>query len=150
MSAKECFKSACRAAKERYILTDRMGKTIHARGSQQRGKMVEIFHALCPSHFGFVHSTATKQIDAKAESEGSSGAGLLSLQGFGENKIIAAAHQAMAFQGRASETFITDVPEAALSSNIDSAQADSLRAELAGRTGDTESEPEDEGMTVDA
>ncbi|KAF7373874.1 hypothetical protein MSAN_00599600 [Mycena sanguinolenta] len=64
MSAKECFKSACRAAKERYVLTDRMGEIIRARGSQKYGKMVEIFHAICPSHFGFVRTTATKQSDA--------------------------------------------------------------------------------------
>ncbi|KAF7353150.1 hypothetical protein MSAN_01502500 [Mycena sanguinolenta] len=239
MSAKECFKSACRATKERYILTDRMEKIIRARGSQKRGKMVEIFRALCPSHFGFVRSTARKQIDAnrlkaKALLEQASFhykfKDPVSRTGFGENKIIAAARQAMTFKDkdssgvlfpsyfnpypisalafelatlefvirewstgsfiqakftekdvakvykvhladtqtwnacneavtenirrkwyrRASETFITDTPEAALSSNIDSVQADALRAELLGRTGDTESEPEDEGMTVDA
>ncbi|KAF7358734.1 hypothetical protein MSAN_01212400 [Mycena sanguinolenta] len=239
MSAKECFKSACRATRERYVLTDRMGKIIRARGSQKRGKMVEIFRALCPSHFGFVRSTARKQIDAnrlkaKALLEQASFhykfEDPISRTGFGENKIIAAARQAMTFKDkdssgvlfpsyfnpypvsalafelatlefvirewstgsfiqakftekdvakvykvhladtqtwnacneavtenirrkwyrRASETFITDTPEAALSSNIDSAQADALRAELSGRTGDTESEPEDEGMTVDA
>ncbi|KAF7376993.1 hypothetical protein MSAN_00117200 [Mycena sanguinolenta] len=212
---------------------------IRARGSQKRGKMVEIFRALCPSHFGFVRSTARKQIDAnrlkaKALLEQASFhykfEDPISRTGFGENKIIAAARQAMTFKDkdssgvlfpsyfnpypvsalafklatlefvirewstgsfiqakftekdvakvykvhladtqtwnacneavtenirrkwyrRASETFITDTPEAALSSNIDSAQADALRAELSGRTGDTESEPEDEGMTVDA
>ncbi|KAF7361033.1 hypothetical protein MSAN_01133700 [Mycena sanguinolenta] len=230
-SSKECFKSACRATKERYIFTDRMGKIIRARGSQKRGKMVEIFRALCPSYFGFVRSTAPKQIDAnrlkaRALLEQASFHYKVpaSRTGYGENKIIAAARQVLTFKDRdssgvvfpsyfdpypipalafelttlefvirewstgsfiqakftekdlakmyqvhltdtqtwnacneavaekirqkwyrrASQTFITDTSETALASNIDSARADALRAELAGRTGDTDSEPEEE------
>ncbi|KAJ7487081.1 hypothetical protein FB451DRAFT_1391935 [Mycena latifolia] len=102
--AKQSFRSAGRAAGERYAITDRMAKIIMARGSQIRGKMVDTYRSLFASHYGFEHSTAKKAIDAN-KLKASKLAVKASYhyknpeerEGYGENKIIASVRKLTTF-----------------------------------------------------
>ncbi|KAJ7193748.1 hypothetical protein GGX14DRAFT_322821, partial [Mycena pura] len=107
--AKQTFRAACRAADERYILSPRMAKIIVARGSQVRGKLVEIVRTLFAPNYEFARSTNVKTIAANKEK-----AELLlhksaahykdptTRAGYAENKIIGEVRQLVFFKERTS------------------------------------------------
>ncbi|KAJ7059994.1 hypothetical protein C8F01DRAFT_1294242 [Mycena amicta] len=68
--AKESFKAACRAARERFQFTDRIGNIIRQRGPSSRGKIIEKTRSLFASEYKMTRSTSAVQVTAnKAESE---------------------------------------------------------------------------------
>ncbi|KAJ7062669.1 hypothetical protein C8F01DRAFT_1281594 [Mycena amicta] len=68
--AVESFKAACRATRERFQFTDRIGKILCQRGSSSRGTIIEKTRSLFATAFGMTCSTSATQIAAnKAESE---------------------------------------------------------------------------------
>ncbi|KAJ7288660.1 hypothetical protein C8J57DRAFT_1494938 [Mycena rebaudengoi] len=105
--AADCWTVACRAAKERYLLSDRMAKLITKRGSQIRGKILEKYRSLFAAHYGFVRSSTAAAIQANI----ALAAKLLAKAafhykdvdartGFGGNIIIASARQLTTFKDK--------------------------------------------------
>ncbi|KAJ7649246.1 hypothetical protein B0H17DRAFT_1215370 [Mycena rosella] len=234
--ADECFNNACRSAKERLILTDRMSRLITKRGSHIRGKTVDGFRPLFATHYGFQRSTKAAIVKSnKAKSDALIHKASFHYKdpvartGYGENSIIAEARHHSVFKNKYSlgvifGSYFNPIPGPYLAmdfsvleflatewstgihipsqftekemskayqihladvatwcsthpvvtenirrrlykkaciglrvtatseerTHIDDAQKDALRAELAGRTGDTDSEPEPEEPERDA
>ncbi|KAJ7719572.1 hypothetical protein B0H16DRAFT_1606126 [Mycena metata] len=66
--AKECFRSACRAAEAYYGITDRMLKLIAKRGSHIRSQIITACRALFAAHYKF-NRTSTSKAAIKANTE---------------------------------------------------------------------------------
>ncbi|KAJ6540665.1 hypothetical protein B0H19DRAFT_1078065 [Mycena capillaripes] len=107
--AEQCFNNSCRSAKERYKSTDRVIKLITKRGSQIRGKVVDSFRPLFPTHFGFQRGSSNAIIAANKDRA----AALLkkaafhykdteTRSGYAENAIIAAARTQIIFKDKKS------------------------------------------------
>ncbi|KAJ7290125.1 hypothetical protein C8J57DRAFT_336809 [Mycena rebaudengoi] len=107
--AADCWTVSCRAAKERYILTDCMAKLITKRGSQIRGKILERYRILFAAHYGFVRSSTPAAIQANI----ALAANLLTKaafhfkdvgarSGYGGSAIIAAVRQLTVFKDKQS------------------------------------------------
>ncbi|KAJ6597845.1 hypothetical protein B0H10DRAFT_1827035 [Mycena sp. CBHHK59/15] len=63
--AHECFKNACRAANERFKITERMSKLIAKRGSHIRSQIVTVIRVLYAKHYNF-NRTSTSPAAIKA------------------------------------------------------------------------------------
>ncbi|KAJ7847692.1 hypothetical protein B0H13DRAFT_1907174 [Mycena leptocephala] len=107
--AEECFNNACRSANERYKSTDRVIKLITKRGSQIRGKVVDSFRPLFPTHYGFQRGSSKAIIAANRDRA----AALLkkaafhykdteTRSGYAENAIIPAARTQIIFKDKKS------------------------------------------------
>ncbi|KAJ7635773.1 hypothetical protein DFH06DRAFT_1003351 [Mycena polygramma] len=62
--AKECYSNACRSAKVRYGITDRMVKVITYRGSEIRGKNVGAYRHTFETHFKFTAGNSKAAVAA--------------------------------------------------------------------------------------
>ncbi|KAJ7294024.1 hypothetical protein C8J57DRAFT_1211393 [Mycena rebaudengoi] len=113
--AADCWKVACHAAKERYILTNHMVKLITKRGSQIRGKILKKYRILFVTryvligalHYGFVRSSTSAAIQANIGLAAKLFAeaalhykDINDSTGYGGNTIITAVHQLTIFKDK--------------------------------------------------
>ncbi|KAJ7019295.1 hypothetical protein C8F04DRAFT_1257522 [Mycena alexandri] len=106
--AKECFRSACRAAHEHFSITDRMMKLIQKRGSHIRSQIVTACRNLFASHYNF-NRTSTSTAATKANRDLSTALcedaafhykDVKTCTGFAENAIFVDIRRAVVFKNK--------------------------------------------------